>query len=1068
MNLSSSNIIKLLEKHAQEDPDLVIYRFVDYRDDEFHFQDCTNRLIFRKSLEMAYELKRKGLKKGDRAVIFSMQDFGTVYAILGCMMAGVVFTIIPPPLDENKVARFISVLKSCRPKALISNYALEQESETKLTARLLKDAFFNVITLKRIYTDKLTPYKNTDVIVSQNPNDLVYLQYTSGSTSAPKGVMIRRHQLMSQMQQCDNVYDFSTSRMATWVPFFHNLGLVITVLMPLCVNGAVIYHINTMQFLSNPKIWIKLMNKYRCNLTVGPGSAFEACTKIFSPQEASKIDLSCATHFMNGSEFVSPQTIAKFSEMFNVPYHAAAPGYGLGECCCLASVAGLDYKVLRVDYESYQKNKIVLSDAPDAKEIVSLGKPVTGLKIIAVNPKTRKTYDELHIGEICLQGPNVASGYWGKIPENKNFHFRLTDQEGDFYRTGDLGFMYEGNLYITGRLKEMFIINGHNVYPGDLLGYLQRHSPSITANACGFFSISDGKKEHIYAVMEFEDTDNYINYASRINSLIAKQFEFSFYDILFVPKNSLPRTDNNKLQMLKTRALYEKKELPILFSYRTSNHSNYTVSSKESDGAHANEDKNDAIFTKVKEMFDRVLKLDSYNVHDSFLELGGDSLMGFELLNKIEEDFGIKMDFRELLADASVYGVTNHIKRVLSGKQPSGKPIDLKMECRLDKSIVPQGSYEKSPQECSKIFLTGSSGFLGSNLIKSFIQQYPHDDLEIYCHVRAESTEKGYNKIKNRMIHFGCWNEEYSKFIRPVLGDLTKPNMGMDQEIYNELSNKIDVVYHNGALLNFVYPYSYLKNTNVYGTIEALRFACAKKPKYFHFISSYSVFDTPDNLGKFVTESQPLNTSSGFSLAYSETKWVAEKLVGIANKRGLKTVIYRPGDITGGKNGIWNLEDMVSRIIVGCIQLGCIPFAIYELHMTPVDYIADAIAHISQKEEAISKNFHLINPVPLPLGKLVSSIRRCGYPLRYTTFKRWKTKLDAAQNTNVLAMLDCLFTQGNESNPGILRHFTGRNTKYSTANTAMLLSDSNITCPIVGTKFISKYLHYFKSSGYLD
>ncbi|MCR5666986.1 MAG: thioester reductase domain-containing protein [Eubacterium sp.] len=1068
MKLSSSNIIELLEKHAKEDPNLVIYRFVDYENGEFHFQDCTNRLIFRKSLEMAHELKRKGLKKGDRAVIFSMQDFGTVYAVLGCMMAGVVFTLIPPPLDENKVTRFISVLKSCRPKALISNYALEQESDTKLTARLLKDAFFNVITLKRIYTDRLMPYKKTDVIAPQEPGDLVYLQYTSGSTSAPKGVMIRRSQLMHQMQQCDDVYDFSTSRLATWVPFFHNLGLVITVLMPLCVNGAVIYHINTMQFLSNPKIWIKLMNQYRCNLTVGPGSAFEACTKIFSPDEAAKIDLSCATHFMNGSEFVSPETIAKFREMFHVPYLAAAPGYGLGECVCLASVASLDYKVLRVDYDAYQKNKIILTDAPDAKEIVSLGKPVTGLKVIAVNPKTRKTYGDLHIGEICLQGPNVASGYWGKIPDNKNFHFRLSDQEGDFYRTGDLGFLYEGNLYITGRIKEMFIINGHNIYPSDLLGYLQKHSPSITANALGFFSISDGKKERIYAVMECEDTNNYVNYASRINSLIAKQFEFSFYDILFVPKNAIPRTDNSKLQMLKTRALFEKKELPILFSYRTSNHSSYTSSAPSSDANGSAEDKNDAIFTKVKDIYDRILKLDSYNVHDSFLELGGDSLMGFELLNKIEEDFGIKMDFRELLADASVYGVSNYIRRVLSGKQTTAKPIDLKDECHLDLNIRPNGGYEKTPLECRKIFLTGASGFLGSNLIKAFIQEYPHDELEIYCHIRAENVEKGFAKIKDRMIHFGCWNEAYARFIHPVIGDLTKPNLGIAPEVYNELTDKIEVVYHNGALLNFVYPYSYLKNTNVYGTIEALRFACDKKPKYFHFISSYSVFDTPDNLGKFVTESQPLNTSSGFSLAYSETKWVSEKLVEIAAKRGLKTAIYRPGDITGGKNGIWNLEDMVSRIIVGCIQLGCIPFAIYELHMTPVDYIARAIAHISQKEEAISKNFHLINPVPLPLGKLVTAIRRCGYPLHYTTFRRWKKKLDEAQNTNVLAMLDCLFTKGNETNPGILRHFTGRNTKYSTANTAMLLGDSGITCPVVGTKYISKYLHYFKSRGYLD
>lgn len=122
-------------------------------------QNITMRSLYHKSLEIAYALRKKGLRPGDRAVIFSMQDYGTTYAILGCMMAGVTFTVIPPPLDEGKIARFISVLKSCQPKALISNYALEQESGVSLTGRLIREAFTSVIRLKRIYTDRLTPYK---------------------------------------------------------------------------------------------------------------------------------------------------------------------------------------------------------------------------------------------------------------------------------------------------------------------------------------------------------------------------------------------------------------------------------------------------------------------------------------------------------------------------------------------------------------------------------------------------------------------------------------------------------------------------------------------------------------------------------------------------------------------------------------------------------------------------------------------------------------------------------------------------------------------------------------------
>ena len=148
----------------------------------------------------------------------------------------------------------------------------------------------------------------------------------------------------------------------------------------------------------------------------------------------------------------------------------------------------------------------------------------------------------------------------------------------------------------------------------------------------------------------------------------------------------------------------------------------------------------------------------------------------------------------------------------------------------------------------------------------------------------------------NNMIHYQCWDESYRAFLHPVIGDLSTEKFGLSEELWQELTEKIQVIYHNGALLNFVFPYEFLKETNVHGTVETLRLACAGQPKYYHYVSSYSVYDTPNNKGKRVYENDPLNTAHGFSLAYSETKWVSEKLVGIAQKRGLHTVIYRPGD----------------------------------------------------------------------------------------------------------------------------------------------------------------------------
>lgn len=1055
------NLVDILVGRNQTQPERVIYKFLDYKNDEFHIESHTIRELYTKSLEMCYALRSKGLRKGDRAIIFSMQDWGTIYAVFGCMMAGVTFTLIPPPLDEGKVDRFIAVLKSCRPKALISNFALEQGSNTNMTGRLIREAFFNVVTLRRIYTDQLLPYTNPAIITPMHDHDLVYLQFTSGSTSMPKGVRITQKALMKNMEQCDNVYNFNYGTLGTWVPFYHNLGLTITIFMPLCMTNATVYHIQTLQFLANPKIWIKALSDYKLTLTVGPGSAFDAATRIFTPEEAAQYDLSHMTHLMNGSEFVSPKTVETFSKMFNLSPNAMAPGYGLAENVCLAAVASQDYRVINLDLDAYQNNKLIETEDPDCKQIVGLGPAVCDLKMLVCNPKTCRAYKDMHIGEIFIGGDSVADGYWENPKESRKFRYEIEGHDGYFYKTGDLGFMKDGYLYLTGRIKEMLIVNGHNVYPSDLTLLLQ-HIPALAATPMGFFSYNDGQKEQTVCCIEAKSDIGFDKLVSQINALVADRFGFSFHDIIFVPLNSLPRTDNRKLQMLKARKLYQEGKLEILYSShlrRTSKSSGGTLIDKSLKQA-------DELVMQVKSVFDKVLNIEHYNLTDSFLELGGDSLMGYELANKIEQQFHVKLDLRELLLDSSVSGVASYLRRILSGAKNLGRVTNLAAECVLDDSIRPTGEYTKPISDCNKIFLTGATGFLGAHLIQAFIERYPKEDLMITCLVRAASKEAGMNRIVDNMKHYLCWNESYRPYIRIVTGDLTSYHLGMSDADYQMVTNECDAIFHNGAMLNFVYPYEFLKLTNVNGTIETLRIACEGTPKYYHYISSYSVYDTPDKLGKHVFENDPLTTSSGFALAYSETKWVSEKLAKIAQERGLRTTIYRPGDITGTKRGIWEVDDMVSRTIVSAIEMKAFPRTNYCMHMTPVDYVAAAIVHIAHKEEAIGQAFNIINPRPVSMKQLIADIRKCGYNIRYVPFPIWKKRLkDSTAENNSLVLLASLFDSGTDSSPGMLRHFIGKDTTYDTSKTELLLNGSGIKCPVVDTKMIAAYLRYFKKLG---
>lgn len=1067
-----TTLIDLLCKKAKEQPDRTPMRFMDFDDaaGQWVMESHTIRELYHKALETAYMLKKKGLKPQDRAVIFSMQDFGTVCAVYGCMMAGVVFTIIPPPLDEGKVERFIAVLKSCHPKALISNYALEQQSDVSITGRLIREAFSDAVRLKRIYMDKLIPYRRTDVIHHGTPDQLVYLQYTSGSTNAPKGVRITWKNLMKNLEQCLNCYDFNHGKLATWVPFFHNLGLVITICMIVYTSHSTAYYLQTLRFLENPKLWIRLIHDYDLNLTVGPGSAFDACTRIYDPQEAADYAMPQVTHFMNGSEFISARTVEQFTSMFRCQENAMAPGYGLAEAVCLATFATQDYRTLKLDYEAYQKNRAVpVEDGEHCKEIVSVGAPVCDLTVVIGNPKTKKPYPDLRIGEIFIAGDSVADGYWGNIKDNANFHVKLEGYDCDFYKTGDLGFLYQGHLYITGRIKEMLIVNGHNIYPSDLQVVLNRSVPALVGTAFGFFSCTGERKERIIAIVEARETMNFAQVTSQINAAVSKRFGFSFYDVVFVPFNSVPRTDNRKLQMLKARKLYEEGQFTVLYSSHEAHASGTeTILQKSLDRADELIDLADDIFLQVKSVFQKVLKLEQFNFNDSFLELGGDSLMGFELVAHMEQKFHIKLDLRELLRDSSVNGITRYIHRILSGASGLGKSVNLKKECVLPEEIGITKDYPRTQEECRRILLTGATGFLGAQLIHAMFKYYPHDGLEIYCLVRAVDKAAGMDRLIQNLQHYQCWDERYRRFLHPVCGDLSADHLGLSDETWEYLAAHIDVIYHNGAILNFVYPYEFLKNTNVKGTVETLRLACCGQPKYYHYVSSYSVYDTPDNRGKRVFEDDSLNTWRGFSLSYSETKWVSEKLVEIARTRGLAAVVYRPGDITGAANGIWEMDDMVSRLLVSTVQMQAVPWANYKFHMTPVDYVAKALIYISRKPEAIGHAFNLINPKPQPLTSVISSIRACGFPVRHIPFMIWKNRIrksDAHQNAMVL--LECLFEAGNDSNPNILRHFVGRDPVYDTKNTTLLLSHSGISCPPVNQHMIEAYLNYFEAKGYI-
>ncbi|MCL2134331.1 MAG: thioester reductase domain-containing protein [Candidatus Bathyarchaeota archaeon] len=1060
------SILDYLYMGIKSNPERCVYNFLDCSKDPLGTQQISVKQLYQKSRDIALTLRNKGAKNGDRAIIFSMQDAGTIYAIFGCMMEGIVFTVIPPPIDDSKLSRFISVLKSCKPKFLVSNYALEQESKNDITKVLLRKAFLQVIFLKRIYTDRVVEHDDIDVFKTLQRDDLVYLQYTSGSTSEPKGVMVTNRQLMSCINNCKEVFDFSQgNNLVSWVPFYHNIGLLVAIFLPIVAKHGIAYFIPTLQFLQKPTIWLKVISDFKINVTVAPNSAYDTCTKLVSKEDAKKYDLSHVTLLINGSEFVFSHTIETFCDLFNIAHKSFAAGYGLSECVCITSLSPLSYKYQKIDTNEYLTGKFIITENEKHKRVVSLGPPIKGLKVLAIN-ENGLPCAENEIGEICIQGDSVCQGYWKNPKETKRFYTTIKGFDGFFYRTGDMGIIFDDELYLTGRLSEMIIVNGKNIYPNDITLLLQQRCPTLPKDTISVFSVQTGNKEETVLCIE-SDTHTFAPLIRDINHVVAQSYNFSFNDIVFVQKNTLPRTDNRKIKTNTIKQLYEKNKLNILYSTKTSIKDNTEILCTASSNLSANASIEE-IKICVRNVFQSFIGHMDFDDNTFFTDLGTNSLTAIEMLNKLEYQTGVEIDIKQIVGSLTVKDLAHHIQLLLRGEKH--KQINLSNECILDDNIRPLQNYDTQPETCHNIFLTGSTGFLGAHLIRALIEQSKDENITIFCHVRAENQQKAIERIVKNMQYFRCWEEKFRNKIVAIPGDLTKPDLGIENKLYTDLCNIIDAIYHNGAVLNFLFSYNHLKQTNVNGTIECLRFACTGKPKYFHHVSSYSVYDNPSHFNKIGLESDPLLSSDGYFLGYSETKWVAEKLVSEATSRGLRTTIYRPGEITASFNeGVWKLEDIISRTIVGCIQMSAAPNIDIHLPLTPVDYVSNAIIHISRQTKAVGKCFNLVNKNVTNIKNIGGFIKNAGYDLEILPYTEWTKKLVTYSfQENALSILSRLFTNKHKEGESLIERYGNMQAHIDTTNTDELLEGSEIKCPFLDEKIFRKYLEMFAEMGYIS
>lgn len=468
----------------------------------------------------------------------------------------------------------------------------------------------------------------------------------------------------------------------------------------------------------------------------------------------------------------------------------------------------------------------------------------------------------------------------------------------------------------------------------------------------------------------------------------------------------------------------------------------------------------------------KVLKLPQLpNPEQGLFELGMDSLMAVELVNLLRSQFQVELPIMEFMQASNIATLATVLLKQLTPNDSTlditANVLNLNDEAVLDPAIYPE-TVNGLATGTALILLTGATGFLGAFLLHELLTQ---TEANIYCLVRAATAESGMRKIQNNLKAYSLWQDKYSSRILPVVGNLSQPRLGLSAERFDQLASHIDVIYHNAAVLNFVYPYSALKPTNVLGTQEILRLACQFKVKPLHYVSTDAVFDSSDYYGKEVTESEPIVHTEGIDLGYTQSKWVAEKLVTIARDRGLPVTIYRPPLIAGDSHtGIWNTDDFTCRFIKGCIQMGSIPNMGCGITLVPVDYVSKAIVYLSRQKESLGKAFHLNNPNYSSWSEVAHWMDKLGYPVRQIPYEEWEAELIeiVGSRDNALSGLLPFFLRRWSDEQLTFAGLGQRRVKLNCEETVTRLTESSIACPRMEPKLLKTYFSYFIRSGFLN
>jgi len=971
----TASILDHLDRLADEHPDKLLYSYLDVNGDPI--ESYTYASFLHRAQAITGHLWKEGrFAAGDRLLLAYPPGLEMICAFFGCVRAGLIPVPVYPPSSrgfQSALYKMVHIAKDCQAAGILTSRDYHASLKTNLARSGVSACGVDVDYISGL------PWIATEEFVDTisdrsavDPSKILFLQYTSGSTMEPKGVIVTHENILNT---CPLVIDHPAPVVVSWLPQYHDMGLIGCYLYPALKAGTT-YGFAPMDFIQRPILWFDAMTTYHATATAAPNFAYDYCLRAgrLSKKSLEACDLSSLRVLMCAAEPVKPDTYTRFLEAFQsygLKSESFYVAYGLAENTLAVSLGGRN--IVSVNKRALAlgtaRMTTEVSEIGGATQIVSCGTPLPGLDVKIVDPEGHFALKPERTGEIWVAGSGKCRGYWNN-PELtlKQFRARLVDDtpyDDGYLRTGDIGFFHDGELYVCGRIKDMIILRGQNYYPHDIENVVEKSSGLIRHNCVAAFQIQEDSEPALAIVAEVKNP-RALPDARKIAAAVRNYLNAEVAVISLIASRAIPRTSSGKIMRHKTKQMWLQGQFTVLSNF-----------SREKDAGNSSSDSDmHSSFAGLKARYS-LTGLESYNL----VEAGLDSLDLVVFMHELKEllkDKGAEMLARRVdigviqrVGIAELFGLAEQLKRA-----PEEALVHLRhslaafrdQQCAAEKQMMsndrklifepPVPLPMPEIPMLNQVLLTGGTGFIGPFLMKSLLEQ---TRAKIYVLVRSSDEKQGRQRLRVAMESMGPCGvglmEMFEARVIPVCGDLGQPKLGLTQDVWDFLAGEIDTVFHNGATVNYLFNYGLMRDANVLGTNEVVRLAFEGRPKEFNYVSTTFVFGWAV---KSVLNETDLNENMELlDFGYSQSKWVAEQVVVDARSRGLSARIFRPALVSPSVTGGGNNFDIAVRLVAFMVNHGIGVDTLNQVSFVPADIVANNIVAISTTPGTANKTYHV-------------------------------------------------------------------------------------------------------------